>query len=284
MPRNRSIDLQEIEILTKSVEIVFRKLIRFLVGKISLVKLQEMVRFIYVEEAENRLKMESPSSNVALTKLALLTGLDTRTLTRTRNSASYRLPFCEKSAFLREASPAAAVVDAWGSKFEFLDPETNEPKKLNLKGGEDSFEQLVAKTIKSRGITHQSILNRLIANEAVILKGETVELVKLTYFPMRSREQLGAFEVGYTAVANLIDTIVHNFEADSNGNKFFQRGVWTTRLSSHCRHELQNALNTILRKAEYDGSQALLDVEDGFESSDHMTAGISLFYFEDNVP
>jgi len=245
-----------------------------------------MIRFIYVEEAENKLKIENPAKNVALTKLALLTGLDTRTLTRTRNHQSYGRPFHKKSAFLREFTPAVAILDFWGSVSEFLDPITKTPKILKLKGSTDSFEQLFEMTIKSRGITQQSLLDRLVINGAVILdkKQETVELAKLTYFPTHSEEQLGAFEVGYAAAANLLDTIVNNFESQSNDEKFFQRGVWTTRLSPLQRQKLKHALNAILESAETEGREVLQNFEDSSENSSQMTSGISLFYFEDNVP
>ena len=75
---------QEADLLARAVENVFRKLIRFLVGRITLVKLQEMIRYIYVEETEKMLRRERPGKNVPLTRLALNTGLDTRTLTRVR--------------------------------------------------------------------------------------------------------------------------------------------------------------------------------------------------------
>ena len=48
MPAEQNQLYQEAAILTRAVENVFRKLIRFLVGRISLVRLQEMIRYIYV--------------------------------------------------------------------------------------------------------------------------------------------------------------------------------------------------------------------------------------------
>ena len=51
-------DLEDVAILTLAVESVFRKLIRLLIGKISLKKLQEMIQVIFVEEAEVILKKE----------------------------------------------------------------------------------------------------------------------------------------------------------------------------------------------------------------------------------
>ena len=89
-------------------------MIRFLVGRITLVKLQEMIRFIYVEETEKKLRAERPGRNVPLTQLALNTGLDTRTLTRVRE----RLQEGEsryRRQFLAELTPESAVVEAWAS-------------------------------------------------------------------------------------------------------------------------------------------------------------------------
>ena len=79
-------------LLTRGIEKILRRLVGFLVGKISLVKLQEMIRFIYVEETERKLRVENPGRDIPLTQLALLTGLDTRTLAKTRNDERYRQP------------------------------------------------------------------------------------------------------------------------------------------------------------------------------------------------
>lgn len=285
MPNPDGSDYREIEVLTKSIELVLRKLIRFLVGRISLVKLQEMVRFIYVEEAEDQLKSESLEKNVPLTKLALVTGLDTRILTRTRNHETYRRPFHKKSSFLREFTPAAAILDSWSSNSDFLDPVTKLPRKLTLTGDTHSFEKLFTTTIKSRGVTPQSLLDRLLSGGAIRVNEDegTVTLIKQSYLPFHSADQLGSFEVGYAAVANLLETIVHNFETGSNEKKFFQRGVWTHRLAPQRREELKTALTRLLEKTEQEGRETLRILEEAFENPSHITAGISLFYFEDRA-
>ena len=69
MPKKPENPSGEAAILTLAVENVFRKLIRFLVGRISLVRLQEMIRYVYVEEAEKNLRAENPGKNVPMTKL-----------------------------------------------------------------------------------------------------------------------------------------------------------------------------------------------------------------------
>ena len=50
--------LREVSVLIHAFELVFRKLIRLLIGRISLKKIQEMVHIIFVEEAEAKLKQQ----------------------------------------------------------------------------------------------------------------------------------------------------------------------------------------------------------------------------------
>ena len=113
MPSDKN--LPDVAILTRAVENVFRKLIRMLIGKISLKKLQEMIQVIFVEEAEAKLKLERPGKNVPLSTLAVVTGFDTRTLTRIKSEDSYLKPFHEEKRFLREITPECSVLDVWES-------------------------------------------------------------------------------------------------------------------------------------------------------------------------
>jgi len=62
--------LRDVAILTRAVEKVFRKLVRMLIGKMSLKKLQELIQIIFIEEAEAKLKQEAPGKSVALGDIA----------------------------------------------------------------------------------------------------------------------------------------------------------------------------------------------------------------------
>ncbi len=145
--------------------------------------------------------------------------------------------------------------------------------------------RLFAKTIKSRGVTQHSILNRLLESGAVRIDQEqqTVELVKPTYLPVHSDDQLGAFEMGYAAAANLMETIVHNFETEDGEEKLFQRGVWAHRIPLQKRQELRRAVSEVLGGVEDQGREVLRQFEENVESPTQFTAGISLFYFEDDL-
>ena len=102
----------ESTVLARGVESICRKLVKFLIGRISLVKLQEIIRFVYVEEVENKLILENPSKNIPLTQFALLSGLDTRTLTKVRNDRKYRQPIYHERNFIEEITPGTSILDA----------------------------------------------------------------------------------------------------------------------------------------------------------------------------
>ncbi|MDX2510560.1 MAG: hypothetical protein QNK25_00760, partial [Desulfobacterales bacterium] len=127
-------DLEDVAILTLAVESVFRKLIRLLIGKISLKKLQEMIQVIFVEEAEVILKKEKPGKNVALSALAVVSGIDTRTLSRIKAKESYLKPFHKEKRFLRQITPECSVLDVWESSETYKNPKTGKPIVLPING------------------------------------------------------------------------------------------------------------------------------------------------------
>ncbi len=285
MPSTKKEHLQDAAILTRAVENVFRKLIRFLVGRISLVKLQEMIRFIYVEEAERKLNRERPDQNIPLTRLAILTGLDTRTLTRVRNSERYRKPLYLEKRFLKDMTPESCVLDVWSSNPKYLHS-TGKPRKIAVANENNSFEQLVKEAVSSRGITAQSIMARLIANKAVKFDEdtETIELLEKIQAPFKTGDEWGIIEVGFLQTGNLLDTVFYNFQAVRDEKKpFYQRGCWTHRLNKQNRMKFQNLCREILEESDERARNQMAPYEEKVSTDDQMTAGISMFYFEEGM-
>jgi len=284
MPPSTDEHLQDAAILTRAVENVFRKLIRFLVGRITLVKLQEMIRFIYVEEAEDKIKKESPNKNVPLTKLALLSGLDTRTLIKVRNSAGYRQPLYKESNFLKGLIPSATILDAWSSRAPYIEVDSGKTKSLKISGSEGSFESLFSDCIKGRGITYKSLLHGLIESHSVSINKKlgTVSLLKNLYLPVKSSDKLGSIQIGFSAIGNLLDTVIHNVESLGTGKeKFFQQGIWTYRLSPSNRPKIRDELRQLLDETDEKARDIIIKYEDNYMHSEFITSGISLFYFEE---
>ena len=286
MPKDQKEQLQDAAILTRAVENLFRKLIRFLVGRLSLVKLQEMIRFIYVEEAEGKLRRQKPDRDIPLTRLALLTGLDTRTLAKVRNSDRYRKPLHKENRFIKAMTPESCVLDLWTSNSRFVDPVSGKPKVIPLHGAGVSFEQLLKEAVASRGVTSQSILASLVADQAVELDGEsqTVKLLEKIQAPYKSGNEWGALEVGLLHACSLIDTVFHNFRAVRDGSAtLYQRGCWTHRLKSDNGRKFQRMMREFLEKSDEEARDLMTPYEEKGSFDDQLTAGISMFYFEEGM-
>jgi len=276
---------QEAATVTKAMEVVCRKLVRFLIGRISLVKFQEIVRLLFVEEIENKLRKENPTKNVSLSQLALLSGLDTRTLTKIRNSKEYGQPLHHESNFLDEFTPGASILDTWCSKKPYVDENTGKPKDLSISNDRVSFEALFNECSKSRGITYTSLMNRLLASNSIELDKETnkLRLKKSSYLPTNSDDHLGAIDMGFSAIGNMIDTVTRNLNAAESGEeRFYQRGVWTLRLNKSNLKELRRAIAKVLESTDTKARKVLAKHEDRFAGPDQITAGVSLFYFEED--
>jgi len=277
---------EEAAVLTRAIENLLRKLIRFLIGKISLVSLQEIIRYLFVEEIENMLRKENPSKSIPLTQLALLSGLDTRTLTKIRNSERFRRPFHREANFLREFAPGAAILDVWNSKPPYVNEVTGEPKVLQISGGKVSFESLFDECGKSRGVTYKSLLQRLAKSGAVDLDSDKseVRLISMSYLPSDAKDRLGAIEMGFSAIGNMVETVTRNILALEEGTeRLYQRGAWTFRLNEGDKSALRSRLRELLQHTDTSARSIIAEFEENYASAEQITAGVSLFYFEETT-
>jgi len=273
--------LQEAEILTRAVENVFRKLIRFLVGRISLVRLQEMIRHIYVEETESRLQGRDPGKNVPLTRLAVLTGLDTRALVQIRRRLRTEAPQYRQQ-FLGELTPESAVVEAWASRVR--EAEAGMEAEVLDYGSEDAgFEMLVRSTLSIRGITTRSIIERLVDTRTVEQDRDrrTLRLMVDHYSPYLSQNEPNIINAAFSAIANLISTVEHNVNAEP-ADKLFQRQGWTFRLHPDQRQEFRSAMRTMLERYERNALAEIAPWEEEHYGDGLVTAGVGLYYFEES--
>ena len=277
-------DFGDVAVLTRAVENVFRKLIRMLVGKMSLKKLQEMIQVIFVEEAEAKLKKEVPGKNVPLSTLAVVTGFDTRTLTKIKARDSYLRPFYEEVRFLSEITPECSVLDVWESSSKYRDPRTGKPKTLAIRGPKNSFEALIGDSISTRGVTVSSFLQRLEASKSIVVdKDENkVRMIDKRYTPFGSSVKAADAKIGMAAVGNLVDTVAHNLNApEQSRESFYQKGCWTHRLNKDDVFKLRENVRKFLIKTDERARKVMQPFEQEVISSDQVTAGISMFYFEE---
>lgn len=281
MPQPAENALQETAILTRSIEFVVRNFVKILVGKISLVRLQQLVQSIYVEEAENYLKRERPDKAASLTALAVLTGADTRKLTQVRNSDTYRRPHHEAPDFLGDVTPESSVIELWTSNPRFTDAKTGAPRVIDLWGEEASFETLVREAIRTRGVTVQSIAKRMQQNNLLELHEDgTVELKLTTFAPLELRQKIGEIKLGLDAAGHLLGTVHHNLTTEDPAGRLFQRGSWTHRLRPDNRRSLETEVSKHLGRCDDKARDILERYEEKGAGDDRLTAGVGLFYFE----
>lgn len=282
-PGETNARLHEAALLARAVENVFRKLIRFLVGRITLVKLQEMIRHIYVEETERKLREENPGKNVPLTRLALSTGLDTRTLSQVRkrlqlDEARYR------QQFLAELTPESAVVEAWARRISAAQDKGEREARASLDYGADDagFETLVRSTISTRGITIPSIIQRLVDTNSVAQDkdGRSLRLLVDHYSPYLSQDEPNIVNAALSAVSNLVSTVEHNVGADPD-DKLFQRQKWTFRLAPEDRDAFRRAMRELLERYESGAEEAIEPWEQARYADRLITAGVGFYYFEE---
>jgi len=281
MPSTRKEHLQDAAILTRAVENVFRKLIRFLVGKISLVKLQEMIRSIYVEEAEKKIRSENPGKNVPLTKLALVTGLDTRILVQVKRKLDLSSNKYEQK-FLKQLTPESAIVEAWATRVEATSLNKDEELFMTYGDVDSEFEKLVRSTISTRGITIPSIIQRLLATKSVE-QDRSKKLLKLVvdqFSPYLSDDEPNMINAAFSAISNLISTVEYNINSCKD-QKFFQRQSWTFRLNPLDQEKFRDAMRQVLQESDDLARKKIKPWEDEEYGDELITAGIGLYYFED---
>jgi len=279
MPTTGERRYREAELLARAVENVLRKLIRFLVGRISLVRLQEMIRHIYVEETELVLQSENPGRNVPLTRLALHTGLDTRALVQIRRRLQTDGPQYRQQ-FLAELTPESAVVEAWASRVRKAGD--NGGASVLDYGSEDAgFESLVKSTLSIRGVTVQSIIQRLVDTGSVEQDREQRSLRLLVdhYSPYLSQDEPNIVNAAFSAISNLISTIEHNVDAATD-DRLFQRQAWTFRLSPDQRAEFRAVMRAMLERCEAEALEEIVPWEHDEYGPDLLTAGVGFYYFE----
>lgn len=286
MSQREALNSSEVAIIGRGVESVLRRLIRFLVGKISLAKLHELINVIYVEEVDELLRRERPDRQVTLSTMALNTGLDTRVINRIRSSSGYKRGLTNEADFYRDLTPAASFLHHWSTDARFTDPDTGLPKPLTITGETGSLEELATLLKLPRGVTIKSVAEQLERSELVHLDWDAgvVEMRMDRYLPSPDRDREGALEVGFVAVGRLLDTVFSNLAADpTRDQRLYQRVFWINRLPRQQRDAFRERFTAWLESAEQEGCRLLDELDQPFDTPGRISVGFGLYLFEDPV-
>jgi hypothetical protein len=255
---------------------VFRKVVRLVIGTVSLPVLVDILKAIYVDEAERKLSREG--SKPTKSALALMTGLDTRVVSQVLEQN------LETTIQNQNVNPEHSLIDMWSSDPYFQDPETGRAARLPIGGKGRTFQGLVLRSI-GRNITVKTVIDRLLAsgNIKIITDDiERVELLSMFYSPI-SDDRAKQTEVGLIEASRVLSAVVHNMRATPE-LRVPQQGRWTYRLSVDRYKEFRISARHLLEKQIKEGEALLEEFEEPKKHAGQMTVGIGWYQWSDHKP
>lgn len=255
---------------------VFSKVVRLVIGTVSLPALVDILKAIYVEEAEKKLLREG--SKPTKSALALMTGLDTRVVSQVLEQN------LESTIQNQNVNPEHALIDMWSSDPYFQDPETGKAARLPIGGKGRTFQGLVLRAI-GRNITVKTVIDRLLASGNIrIIPGdiERVELLSMFYSPI-SDDRAKQTEVGLIEASRVLSAVIHNMRAIPE-SRVPQQGRWTYRLSVDKYKDFRTRARQLLEKQIKEGEALLEEFEEPKKHAGQMTVGIGWYQWSDHEP
>lgn len=284
MNLHKDLTAQETTALAEGVISVLRRLIRPLIGSMSLARLQELLRIVFVEEAERRLREEFAGRSVPVSQLALLTGMDTRQLNKLKAHPGFGRDLDSRDRFESSMTPSTHLLDVWSTDPSYLDPDSGQPIVLPVTGEAPSLEALMKASRFIRGVTARSVADRLVLSGAATEgRDGRLRMVTEKFLPSQTGDVEGAIEVGFHAIGRLVDTVITNLETlDTDQPRLYQRAYWTNRLAPHQQEAFRERLTGLLSEMEERGTAMIADMEMKIESPSQVSGGFGLYYFEDD--
>jgi hypothetical protein len=255
---------------------VFRKVVRLVIGSVSLPALVDILKAIYVDEAEKKLIREG--SKPTKSALALMTGLDTRVVTQVMEQN------LESTIQNQSANPENALIDMWTSDPYFQNPEDGAPAALPISGRGKTFQSLVLKSI-GRNITVKTVMDRLVHGGSVLVSSdgiETAHLVASSYVPL-SDDRIKHIEIAFLEASRVLAAVTHNMNSEAE-YRVPQQGRWTYRLAGERYKEFRTRVRALLEKQIKEGEELLEEFEEPKKQPGQLTVGIGWYQWSDHEP
>ncbi|MCG8465413.1 MAG: DUF6502 family protein [Xanthomonadales bacterium] len=245
---------------------------RFVTGQV----LVESMKRSVVKYAWVQMQNTEPDSHRAkkssLTRLAMYTGLDTRTI---RKVTEQPMRATEENICIE-----AAILGAWAKDPTLRDSKTNEPVDIPIFGSSGTFEGLVQR-YAGRGVSVRFVLERLEAkNNVEVIGKHFVRLLNADWHFFENGEDT-FLEAAVTGISNLSKTILNNLNAQGMPQeKWVERRTYTVNIPTSMRHEAEKAINESLIKSWNEVREVVRtyerSVHEEYESLEILGAG---FYY-----
>jgi len=181
--------------------------------------------------------------------------------------------------------PLFKVFDLWMNDARFFDADSGKPRPLQIEGDGADFSQLVKLAIQSRGLTARAVLKRLKEIDVVDVDAQTGTIIlKQEDNTFISRDDLDLLEVGLTAIGNLVGTVNHNIQNHLNEDaRYFQRGCWNYQFNPDNIDQVRSTIHRYLRKIDTQSRDLISSLAESESKKGQLTAGVSMFYFEEDL-
>jgi len=262
--------------LALAIERILRPFIKLIVGRVSCGFLIQQVKRIYIEEARIWIEKNDANGRVTKSKLAMLTGLDTRTISSIEEKVS-----TPAECTVADLCPEAEILAAWLASERFVD-ERGKPKALPILGKGGSFQALVSSVV-GRNVTYQTALERLVESGNVnILDENYVSLVSEYYQPVKTSEQT-IIDAGSLAISRLSDTIYRNLNSREGKEKLLQQDRWSRLIPVNKMDDLRKEIRLLMERQIEEVENVMESYEDREEkdlNKEHKLFGIGWFAFK----
>lgn len=259
--------------LAVSVERVFRPFIRLIVGRVSCGFLIQQLKRIYIEEARRWIEQHDPNGRVTKSKLALLTGLDTRTISSFEENA-----VAPSEARVVDLCAEAAVLETWSSQSKYRDA-SDKPAVLPILGRGISFQSLVTSTV-GRNVTAQTVLDRLLeSNNVEVVDDDFVRLLNPFFQPIKESEGT-LIEYGTLSASRLLDTVYHNLNSEDRHARRLQQSRWSVRVRRDQLPALEAEMRALVERQIVEVEELLIRYEQPDDGPGMGSFGVGWFFFK----
>lgn len=255
---------------------VFRKVVRLVIGTVSLPALVDILKAIYVEEAEKKLIREGAKPTKSA--LALMTGLDTRVVTQVLEQN------LDSTIQNQSVNPECALIDMWSSDSYFQDSDSGQPALLPIAGKGKTFQGLVLRSI-GRNITVKTVMDRLLDSGSIKVHSgevESVELISGMYFPL-SDDRVKHTEIAFLEASRVLGAVIYNMNSPPEA-RVPQQGRWTYRLAPERISAFRIQARILLERQIREGEQLLEEFEEQKKQSGQITVGFGWYQWSDHEP
>jgi hypothetical protein len=255
---------------------IFRKVVRLVIGSVSLPALVDILKAIYVEEAADKLIREGTKPTKSA--LALITGLDTRVVSQVLDQN------LDSTIRNQNANPENALIDIWTSDPYFQDAVTGKPAALPIAGKGKTFQSLVLRSI-GRNITIKTVMDRLLSSGTIKVRTdgiEVVELVSQIFSPITDR-RARLTETALLEASRILQAVIHNMNSEPE-YRVPQQGRWTYRLAKSDFKNFRVRARQLLEKQIKEGEELLEEFEEPKKHPGQITVGFGWYQWSDHEP